>query len=187
MNPRISHSPPTRVSASPRLRVSASPRLCVPASPCPRAPGTYALLIQVTAPVEITPGRPGPFRLEPGWYVYVGSALGPGGLAARVGRHLRPAGEKRPRWHIDYLTAQVPVSQVVWAVGDERRECQWARWLLALPGASAPIPRFGASDCDCPAHLIRLAEAEGSDTVLTCLRSWHHCVCQATLNELELC
>ncbi len=159
MDPRISHSPHTRVPASPRSPVSASPRPRVSPSPCPPAPGTYALLIRVAEPIEITPGRLGTFQLDSGWYVYVGSALGPGGLAARVGRHLRPAGEKRPCWHIDYLTAQVSVSQVVWVVGDERRECQWARWLLALPGASAPIPGFGASDCDCPAHLIRLADA----------------------------
>jgi Uri superfamily endonuclease len=77
-------------------------------------------------------------------------------LAARIGRHLRPASEKRLRWHIDYLTAHVPVTEVIWAIGDERRECQWAQSLLALPGACVAIARFGASDCACSTHLIRL-------------------------------
>jgi Uri superfamily endonuclease len=137
--------------------------------PIPPLPGTYALLIRVAEPIEITPGRLGTFRLARGWYVYVGSARGPGGLAARVGRHLRPASQKRLRWHIDYLTAQVPVSQVVWVMGSERKECVWARRLLALPGASASIPRFGAADCACPAHLIRLGDLEQAAAALAML------------------
>jgi len=40
-----------------------------------------------------------------GWYVYVGSALGPGGLAAKVGRHL--GGRKMCRWHTAYLRAVI--------------------------------------------------------------------------------
>jgi Uri superfamily endonuclease len=125
----------------------------------PAVAGTYALLIRVEAAVTVAVGRLGVFDLPPAWYVYIGSARGPGGLAARIGRHLRPAGEKRLRWHIDYLTAQAPVTEVIWAVGEERWECQWAQSLLALPDAQVAIARFGASDCVCPTHLIRVREA----------------------------
>jgi len=42
--------------------------------------------------------------LEPGLYLYVGSAWGPGGLLARTKRHLLK-GFERPRWHVDHLTS----------------------------------------------------------------------------------
>ncbi|MDW8099096.1 MAG: GIY-YIG nuclease family protein [Anaerolineae bacterium] len=135
----------------------------------PSTPGTYALLIQISAPIEITPGRLGSFSLVSGWYVYVGSARGPGGLAARLRRHLRPPEFKRAHWHIDHLLAQAPISRAIWVMGEERRECEWARQLLASPGAELPIPRFGASDCDCPSHLIRFTDEATATAVLVTL------------------
>ncbi len=69
-----------------------------PVAALPSAPGTYALLIRVDAPLVIHAGRLGTVALERGWYVYTGSAHGPGGLRARVSRHLRP--DKAPHWHI---------------------------------------------------------------------------------------
>jgi Uri superfamily endonuclease len=100
--------------------------------------------------------RFGSVTLTAGLYVYVGSAHGPGGLRARVGRHLR---EAKPRhWHIDYLTAALPVAHVVASETTASLECVWVKRLSALAGASVPIPGFGSSDCrnHCPAHLIRL-------------------------------
>lgn len=122
----------------------------------PAAPGTYALLIGVDAPLVICAGRLGKISLDAGRYIYLGSAHGPGGLAARVGRHLRQ--EKRPHWHIDALTAVAPVAEVWWIETAERLECAWARALLTLPGVSVPARGFGASDCACPAHLLRLPD-----------------------------
>jgi Uri superfamily endonuclease len=92
-----------------------------------------------------------------GWYVYVGSALGPGGLAARLCHHLAPM--RRPHWHIDHLRTVVgPVVEIWYAVGPERRECDWATRLATRPGATRPIGGFGASDCRCPAHLFHFVE-----------------------------
>ncbi len=147
----------------------ASAHLTIGGELIPPASGTYALLIQIAAPIWVTPGRLGSFALTPGWYVYVGSARGPGGLAARLKRHLRPSGARRMHWHIDHLLAQVPVSRVIWVMGEERRECQWARQLLALPGAEMPIPKFGASDCGCPSHLIRFTDEATAATALAAL------------------
>jgi len=94
--------------------------------------------------------------LAAGLYVYVGSAHGPGGLRARVGRHLRR--EKPHHWHVDHLTAVLPVVHVVVSDSAAALECAWAQRLSALGGASVPVLGFGSSDCRnrCPAHLIRL-------------------------------
>ncbi len=69
----------------------------------PEAPGAYVLLIGLARPLELPIARLSRPTLAPGNYVYCGSARGPGGLAARVGRHLRQ--DKRPHWHVDHLTA----------------------------------------------------------------------------------
>jgi len=92
----------------------------------------------------------GVFEFPPGWYVYVGSAFGPGGLAARVARHARLA--KRLRWHIDYL---LPPAELhgVWAGVGWRQECELARRIASGSTARICAERFGASDCDCRSHL----------------------------------
>lgn len=122
------------------------------AVPIPRQPGTYVLWLGAEGERWLQVGRLGAFRLPPGWLAYVGSARGPGGLAARLSRHLRPS---RPlHWHVDFLLLHARPAAVWWAVGTEREECRWADALARMPGASRPIPGFGASDCRCPAHLF---------------------------------
>jgi Uri superfamily endonuclease len=117
-----------------------------------RAPGTYALVLESARARRLPVGRLGSIGLRPGFYVYVGSALGPGGLAARIGRHLDSA---RPlRWHLDYLKRATRIAEI-WCVADPvRREHAWANALGSLPDAAIPMRGFGASDCDCPAHLV---------------------------------
>lgn len=121
----------------------------------PHQPGTYILFMRLTVPRIIPVGRRDAAPLAPGLYAYAGSALGPGGLAARLERHLRR--DKPPHWHIDGLTAAAPITGLWWHSGTERLECQWAAALGAGPGTVVPVPRFGASDCHCPAHLFRVA------------------------------
>ncbi len=130
----------------------------------PAAPGTYALVLRLDRPRPFTVGALGSFVLQRGRYLYLGSARGPGGLAARLAHHRRPPA--RPHWHVDYLrvAGARPVA-VGWMEGAARRECAWAQGALALPGAEAPIPRFGASDCRCLTHLLFLSAAgEGMET-----------------------
>ncbi len=121
----------------------------------PVSAGTYALWFWLTAPLTLSVGCLGQVRLRPGLMVYVGSARGPGGLRARVGRHLQADGS--PHWHIDALTAQVPVTAVWYTQAAQRLECVWAAQLLAVPGTTIPVARFGSSDCACPAHLLAFA------------------------------
>ena len=118
-------------------------------------PGTYALILacRQTGPVRI--GRLGTLHLQSGFYVYVGSALGPGGLQARLRHHLQIAA--RPHWHIDYLRAVCEVVEVWFTIGDARFEHRWAKVLAGLPGAGLPLAGFGSSDCDCEAHLFSCA------------------------------
>jgi Uri superfamily endonuclease len=113
----------------------------------PSLPGTYVLVLRFSKRLEIVAGKLGVLAVQPGFYVYVGSALGPGGLAARVGRHCRR--EKTRRWHDDYLRAEANLEEVWYAAGKSHRECQWASAFRTLPGASVPLTGFGASDCGC--------------------------------------
>ena len=64
-------------------------------------PGTYALVLSCASTARIQVGRLGMMQLQRGYYVYLGSALGPGGLRARIAHHQKPS--PHPHWHIDFL------------------------------------------------------------------------------------
>ena len=123
----------------------------LPAGELPARPGTYALILRNRQRAVVQVGRRGTLRLARGWYVYVGSALGPGGLRARVGRHARQA--KRTHWHIDYVTPHATPHSAWCCVSPRRMEHTWAQALGALEGVSA-LPGFGCSDCSCISHLF---------------------------------
>lgn len=126
---------------------------CADAAALPAGPGAYALRLRLAAPAALPPAF-GAAMLPAGWYVYLGSARGPGGLRARCGRHLRR--DKGRRWHIDWLTTapQAEALAVLPVPGGE--ECV-LRAILADLGCGAPVPRFGASDCrTCDSHMVAL-------------------------------
>ena len=131
-------------------------------------PGSYALQLQLDQALSLQVGRLGLAQLPPGIFIYLGSAWGPGGLRARLNRHIQGRGPLR--WHIDTLRRQARVTGVVTlsggadqpaAIGPQARrlECVWSQALAALNGAFYPVPGFGASDCrtGCPAHLVGFA------------------------------
>jgi Uri superfamily endonuclease len=118
----------------------------------PPLPGTYLLVPRFSKRLENVVGKLGVLRVQSGFYLYVGSALGLGGLVARVGRHCRR--EKTLRWHVDYLRAEAQIEAVWYTAGKSHRECRWASALSRLPGASVPPTGFGASDCGCESHLF---------------------------------
>lgn len=118
----------------------------------PSKGGLYVLLCELDDTFTLDIGRLGRFSFAPGSYAYVGSARGPGGLAARLNRHLRPPKQKQPHWHIDYLLAHALVQGVTWSVETPASECEWSD-ALASRGVRWPR-RFGASDCRCEGHLI---------------------------------
>jgi Uri superfamily endonuclease len=115
-------------------------------------PGTYGLVLASTKAAPIAIGKLGSLQLQPGFYVYIGSAHGPGGLRARLAHHLEPTG--RPHWHIDCLRAHANPEEVWYCYDRISREHRWAYCLGLQQGASVPLARFGASDCLCHSHLF---------------------------------
>ena len=114
-------------------------------------------------------GRLGGVQLSKGWYVYVGSAFGPGGLAARVSRHLRC--HKTRHWHIDHLIWATPV-RVVWYSQRQRDlEHCWAQAALDQPAAQNLLRGFCASDCQCLSHLVRFPTREAVKTLFNALEA----------------
>jgi len=115
--------------------------------------GIYCLVLS-TPGVRIRVGALGELFFQSGWYVYVGSALGPGGLS-RALRHIRfSRSPGAPRWHIDYLLASPAfvLGTVICARTTERTEC-----LLTGALRGRIIPGFGCSDCSCASHLFHYA------------------------------
>ncbi len=123
-------------------------------------PGTYALVLRNPAGTVARIGRWRSLVLGPGFYIYVGSAFGPGGIRARVSRHYRTA--KRKHWHIDYLRDSMsPVS--TWCSYEPvKLEHQWAGIISRMPDIR-PVLGFGCSDCTCQAHLFATPEAPDFD------------------------
>lgn len=114
--------------------------------------GTYALIYRCDAPFQAVVGKLGPVSFSSGYWIYVGSAFGPGGLKSRLRHHLGPP--VRPHWHLDHIKhALRPVE--IWLTTDiGKQEHAWAGVISRLRGATCPIAGFGASDCTCRAHLI---------------------------------
>ena len=74
--------------------------------------GTYVIVLYLDENKSIQIGKLGQFKFKKGYYAYVGSAFGPGGLKSRIKRHIEP--KKSYHWHIDYLNPAVKEVWVVW-------------------------------------------------------------------------
>ncbi len=81
-------------------------------APALNKPGTYALVLACQKTGRVRIGRLGVLALQPGFYVYVGSAFGSGGLAARLpfGSLIKPSCTERRMDAQDFLA---------WSVGTE--------------------------------------------------------------------
>ncbi|HVO91660.1 MAG TPA: GIY-YIG nuclease family protein [Terriglobales bacterium] len=100
-------------------------------------------------------GRWGDIELIPGYYIYIGSAFGPGGVETRIARHCRKI--KRKHWHIDYLRYFLTPIGVWCSYETERLEHRWAQILAQMAGLST-LQGFGCSDCKCAAHFFSSAK-----------------------------
>ena len=114
--------------------------------------GAYALILFCAQEGPIQIGKLGILQLRRGFYVYVGSAVGPGGVRARVAHHRKLS--LRPHWHIDYLRPNTCLDRIWYSHDRVCREHRWARIIRALRGASIPIAGFGSSDWRCKTHLF---------------------------------
>ncbi|WP_440998227.1 GIY-YIG nuclease family protein [Arhodomonas sp. SL1] len=120
------------------------------------APGTYLLILRAQCEEPVRIGRWGVLSLRPGYYLYCGSAFGPGGVRARVARHARQG--KAAHWHVDHLRARTVFFAAWYSHAPERLEHRWANTLAAMHGPEA-VDGFGCSDCHCRAHLFFSAAA----------------------------
>lgn len=116
----------------------------------PTEPGTYLLLLQLSRSMTIRVGALGKLFFNKGNYLYVGSALGRGGLRARISRHINT--RRKLFWHIDYLLQYAKVLAVYLIESKEKLECKIAKELTAR--GIQFVSKFGSSDCNCRSHLF---------------------------------
>ena len=127
-------------------------------SEIPNTSGTYALILHLRRLAEIRIGKLGIHEFNAGYYVYVGSAFGPGGLRGRLTHHLRPINSPKAHWHIDYLRDKphgATMFEIWWTADRQEREHQWADTLASDRRFCIPIEKFGSSDCGCVSHLFQ--------------------------------
>lgn len=118
----------------------------------PKQSGSYVLVLHLDDDKLIQVGKLGGLECRAGSYYYVGSAMGPGGLASRVGRHFRNTTDKKLRWHIDYLRAQMSLVGCWVMVSEARIECEISELLSHNPNLTV-ISKVGSSDCSCAGHV----------------------------------
>jgi Uri superfamily endonuclease len=104
----------------------------------PEDKGTYILIAQVVRMRRLHIGSLGEFDLVRGFYAYVGSAFGSGGLRARLGHHLESTAE--PHWHIDYLLQAATPIEVWYTTANSKLEHHWADLMEDVPGFLCAFP-----------------------------------------------
>lgn len=110
--------------------------------------GAYLLLLELKKKHTVAVGSLGILNFNPGWYIYVGSAMN--GLKARLARHTRK--RKNKHWHIDYLRDVADTVERLPIRASKRLECELSRTLANQSLES--VPNFGCTDCDCDSHLF---------------------------------
>ncbi|MGC8850279.1 MAG: GIY-YIG nuclease family protein [Candidatus Bathyarchaeia archaeon] len=122
--------------------------------------GIYILVLKLPERVHTAVGGLGIHRLDPGIYMYVGKGYGRGSssIEGRLKRHLSK--DKKPFWHIDYLTLNPKFKAEAAAYVSTNRlsECIIARILVEELEAEPAVEGFGSSDCGCRGHLIYASE-----------------------------
>jgi Uri superfamily endonuclease len=113
--------------------------------------GVYCLIFENRA-CKLDVGKKGEFSFNEGFHIYVGSALGSGGVK-RVKRHINLSRnrDRNPKWHVDYLHLNPAFRLVsaVYAFTSARLEC-----VLASKIGGNLVPGFGCTDCECSSHLF---------------------------------
>ena len=128
----------------------------------PKQPGSYVIAIELKEEFVGCVGSLGEICLKPGRYLYFGNARGPGGIRARIKRHLGV--DKKTHWHIDRITLAGQV--VEFLVVPDGCECSLREKAMALTKLAVPVLGFGSSDCRlCPAHF--LADSDNNRPLLT--------------------
>ena len=103
------------------------------------------LLIRIDSSIQVRI-RGASYNLQPGYYLYIGSGGGPGGVHARLRRHLMK--EKSIHWHIDQITTNTDAHIIkVWICNSLWGPYMESRVALCLEKhLDRGPPGFGSSD-----------------------------------------
>jgi Uri superfamily endonuclease len=112
--------------------------------------GIYILNITLENDAVIKIGKKTEHHFRKGFYLYVGSAAGAGGIEGRLKHH--KSKPEKPHWHIDYLRLHAQVSEIYVLEGEKELEHSVAEKLKKC--FTIPMTKFGSSDCGCEAHLF---------------------------------
>ena len=145
--------------------------------------GTYALILEVVSTRQLQVGRLGKLLFKSGFYIYVGSAFGPGGLKARLNHHLKLA--SKHHWHIDYLRQYANVIEIWYTIDPARREQDWVKSIGSLPTTTTIFPGFGASDSKDVSHLFMAAKKPDFSSFQRVIKSIpdHGCVFVSSVSK----
>ena len=118
----------------------------------PQTRGVYILVFHLAKPTSIAFDRKGTRHTFPkGWYLYAGSACGPGGLHKRLTRHQRRIADgKKMHWNVDYFREHALLSELWYYETDDCRfEHHWAQTVADLKWATVPVPKFEIGRASC--------------------------------------
>lgn len=123
--------------------------------------GTYLFFFRLRKPLTVKTRGGKVFFLKEGYYVYIGSAFGGGGIEKRVGRHLKR--EKPKRWHLDFVTTSEVFEFLSYVpFYGKRIECNLAGLFENNGELFEPVKGFGCTDCSCKSHLFLIKKPSGS-------------------------
>jgi Uri superfamily endonuclease len=126
--------------------------------------GVYLVLLELERRTLISTGAR-EWELEPGMYIYVGSAMT--SLSERVGRHLKL--EKKKHWHIDYLREESRVLAALLLPSDGRMEEELSRFVSKY---GEGVKGFGAGDCKVESNLYRIELEAVSEVFYALVKNW---------------
>ena len=130
-------------------------------------PGTYLLNFYSEQRASVWVGRLGKLDLDIGYYIYIGSAFGPGGVRARVRHHHRIS--QKPHWHLDYIRPSLSLQAVWYSLDAIRYEHEWANILYSALNMHVPLVSLGATDCRCQSHFFYARSKPDRSSIINAL------------------
>jgi len=144
--------------------------------------GTYTIILRLTDHTLLVINKK-QFELKSGIYIYVGSALGPGGIVARLNRHLKifASSTLKKHWHIDSLLPFSTIFASVYAFSTERLECRLVHSLKRI--GFQVVEGFGNTDCTswCGGHLVYVGDLDLEDVTQKVIAAFEALGLKATI------
>jgi Uri superfamily endonuclease len=127
--------------------------------------GTYIVVLKCSKAMKLPIGKSGTLAANRGYYVYIGSAFGPGGIKSRLRHHGKIS--STPHWHIDYLRIETVIYKAYAFYSYKHRECDWAAVIAENSDSIEPLKGFGSSDCKCRTHLYFFRTSKMLDAAIS--------------------